>query len=258
MILRVALTLALLASPWMVVAETSDSGPIIEVKDGQLVTMSGQAASLARLVGELCARTGTALRGYEADDRPITVSYRDVPLREVLQRMLRDETYMIGVRAGAKPSELDVSWLHVTGSKTGTGPAVAVALPPPLAPAPGTQAAKVPSSMTGFSVPPNVITQALGSQDAAERREATRKIAEHLEANPGEMDTFLSNEMGATADELAAFPFANEILRTLSIRQTDPVVRAKIDTIVKSVDVRRNDAPRKQSFSDLMQQGMPH
>ena len=260
MIRRVALALALLASPCTAAAETGGSGLVIEVKAGQLVTMNGQSPSLARLLTDLCTRSGIALRGYEAGDRPIMVSYHDVPLREVLQRMLRDETYMIGVRTGARPADLEVSWVHVTGSKNGTSPVGPIAVPPPLpvTPPPGHSPAKVPGSMASFGVAPNVITQALGSENAAERREATRQLAEHLEANPTEMDSFLSTEMGPTADELAEYPFANEALRTLAIRQKDPVARAKIDAIVKAVGVRRNDAPKKPSFSELMQQGMPH
>ena len=257
---RVALALALLAAPcvapWRVAAETSGSGLVIEVKEGQLVTMSGQAASLAQLVGDLCARTGTTLRGYEAGDRPIMVSYQDVPLRDVLQRMLRDETYMIGVRAGSNrkggSSDIDVSWVHVTGSKSGTAPANVVAVAPPAA------TAKVPASMTGISVGANVITQALGAQNADERRAATRELAEHLEANPGELDAFLSTDLGTTADELLAFPFSNEALQTVSIRQKDAVARAKIDAIVKMVGLRRTDAPKPPTFPELMQQGMPH
>jgi len=258
MIFRVALALALLATPDRVVAETSGSGLVIEVKDGQLVSVSGQAASLARLVGDLCTKTGVALRGYEAGDRPITVSYQDVPLREVLQRMLRDETYMIGVRAGDDSTDMAVSWLHVTGSKSGDKPASAVAVPPPLPamPPPG-PAVPVPGSMAGFTLAPKLITQALGSQDAAERREATRQLAEHLEAYPGELDAFLAGDFATTSNELAAFPFANEALRTLSIRQKDPLARAKIDAIVKSVNIQ-GGGPAKPGYVDLMQQGMPH
>jgi hypothetical protein len=267
MIVRVALALALLVAPWVapwaapgqVAAETSGSGLVIEIKDGQLVTMSGQAASLAQLVGDLCAKTGTTLRGYEAGDRPIMVSYQDVPLRDVLQRMLRDETYMIGVRAGESSrngsSDLEVSWVHVTGSKSGTAPANVVAVP---LPAPSAPPAKVPGSMAGFGVAGNVITQALGAQNADERRAATLQLAEHLEANPGELDNFLATDLGSTADELSAFEFANEALRTISIRQKDAVARAKIDAIVKMVGLRRNDAPKPPGFAELMQQGMPH
>jgi hypothetical protein len=112
--------------------------------------------------------------------------------------------------------------------------------------------------MTGISVGANVITQALGAQNADERRAATRELAEHLEANPGELDAFLSTDLGTTADELLAFPFSNEALQTVSIRQKDAVARAKIDAIVKMVGLRRTDAPKPPTFPELMQQGMPH
>lgn len=261
MILRVALALALLAVPFTATAETGGSGLVIEVAEGQLVTMSGQTSSLAQLIADLCAKTGATLRAYEAGDRPITVSYEAVPLRDVLQRMLRDETYMIGVRAGARTPEgatpVEVSWVHVTGSKTGTTPANVVLTPSaPTAPPP--PPAKIPASMSGFGVAPKVITQAFASENADERRAATRELAEHLEANPGELDNFLAYDLGTSADELAAFPFSKEALQTISIRQKDAVARAKLDAIVKMVGLRRNDDGKKPSFAELMQQGMPH
>lgn len=256
---RVALALALIAAASSVKAQATRSGLDIEVKQGQLITMSGQATSLAQLVSDLCASTGTTLRGYEAGDRAITVSYQDVPLRDVLQRMLRDETYMIGVHAGSGSedgtADVEVSWVHVTGSKSGTAPANLMQVPVavPTAPTP-----KVPESMGGFGVSPKVITQALASPNADERREATRQLAEHLETNPGELDAFLTRDLGTTADELAIFQFANETLRTLSMRQKDMVARAKIDAIVKMVGLRRTNATKQQNVVEMMQEGMPH
>lgn len=256
MLVRVALALALIAAASSVGAQTSLSGLDIEVKEGQLVTMSGQATSLAQLVSDLCAQTGTALRGYEAGDRPITVSYQDVPLRDVLQRMLRDETYMIGVRAGSgSENDVEVSWVHVTGSKSGTTPASVMPVPVSVPAAPS---AKVPESMAGFGVSPKLITQALGSQNAGERREAARQLAEHLETNPGELDAFLTRDLGTTADELAIFQFANETLRTLSTRQKNAVAKAKLNAIVKMVDLRRANATKQQNVVEMMQEGMPH
>jgi len=256
---RVALALALITAASSVEAQTTRSGLDIEVKDGQLVTMSGQSASLAQLVSDLCAKTGATLRGYEAGDRPITVSYQDMPLRDVLQRMLRDETYMIGVRASGGSSDgaagVEVSWVHVTGSKSGTSPANVMSVP---VPAPTAPSAKVPESMAGFGVSPKVITQALGSQNADERRDATRQLAEHLETNPGELDAFLARDLGTTADELVTFEFAREALRTIAIRQKDMVARTKIDAIVKMVGLRRKDAPKQPGFVDMMQQRVPH
>ena len=185
------------------------------------------------------------------------VSYQDVPLRDVLQRMLRDETYMIGVRAGEQPTDVEVSWLHVTASKAGTLPAGAVAVPPPLAAAPPNPGQpKVPGSMAGFGVAPKVIAQALGSQDAAERRAATRELAEYLEANPEKMDAFVSDVTAATVEDLAGYPHAIETLRTLAIREKNPDLRAKIDAMVKSVSVH-GGVPPKPAFPS-MQQGMPH
>ena len=61
-----------------------------------------------------------------------------------------------------------------------------------------------------------------------------------------------------TADELAKFPYAKEALQTLAIRQKDPVARAKLDAIVKSIGLKRGDQPKKPTYNELMQQGIPH
>jgi hypothetical protein len=235
----------------------ADSGLAIEVKDGQLLTVQGQTNSLATLLADVCAKAGVAFRGFEAGDRPITISYVDVPLRDALQRMLRDETYMIGVRAAADNKNVAVAWVHITGSKSGAAPGSPVAVPPPLAVTPEPPKPQVPASMTDFGLPDDLLARALSSQDAAERREATRLLAEHVEANPGLVDQFLQREMGATAEELAGYDFAKETLQTLAIRQKNPVSRAKLDALVKSIMVRTG-GPKKPTYAELMQQGMPH
>lgn len=235
----------------------ASSGLAVEIEPGQLVTVSGQSGSLATLIAEICQQAGVRLRGYEAGDRPITVAYERAPLREVLQRMLRDETYMIGVRTSTGSPDIEVAWVHVTGSKGGASGSP-VALPSPVAAPPTAPPPPVPGSMADFGIPASVVTNALGSQDEAVRRDATRTLAQHVEANPGVLDSFFAKDFGTTADELAKFPYAKEALQTLAIRQKDPVARAKLDAIVKSIGLKRGDQPKKPTYNELMQQGIPH
>jgi hypothetical protein len=240
-------------------ASGASSGLVIEIDESQRVSVQGQAPSLATLVAEVCARAGVTLRGYEARDRPISVAYESIPLRDALQRMLRDETYMIGVRAGDGGKRINVAWVHVTGSTSAGAPASPAAATSPLAATPpAPPPAEVPPSMTGFGLPAGVVSTALTSQNDAERRDAVRTLAEHVDTNPGLMDQFLAREIAGTIDELAAYPFSREALQTIAIRQKDPVKRAKIDAIVKAIMVRAG-GPKKPSFAELMQQGgMPH
>jgi hypothetical protein len=243
-------------------AAAGKSGLAIEIHDGQLLTVIGQSGSLRALVADICTQAGVKLRGYDAADRPITVSYVDVPLRDALQRLLRDETYMIGVRAHPQSDDVDVAWVHVTGSKGGgSSPGMALPMPPAMAAAAQAaqaSAAGVPSSMADFGFPANLLSQALSSQDVAARREATRLLAEHVEANPGLLDSFFAKDMAATAEDLVQFPFAKEALQTLAIRQKDPVARAKFEAMIKTVTLRTGEPSKKPTFSDLMQQGMQH
>lgn len=256
MIFRLALTLALFSLPSTGIAGASGSGLVIEVKEGQRVSVSGQTSSLAQLVSDLCTKTGVSLRGYEAGDRPITVSYVDLPLRDALQRMLRDETYMIGVRAGARPADVEVAWVHVTGSKSGGPPSNVVVAPPPP-PGAASQDAMAPGSLSSFGVESNIVTQALGNQDAAARREAIGQLVERVEAYPGELDGFLAGDVRKTADELAAFPFAAEALHILSTQQSDPGKRAKLKTLIEALEARRDAEAKKPGFLDLMRQSTP-
>ncbi len=236
-------------------AAEGDADLAIEIDDQQLVTMSTQTASLASVIRELCARAGVTLRGFEAPDRPVAAAYEGVPLRDVLQRLLRDETYMIGVRAGREKSDVEVAWLHVTASKivgTTSAPVPLASGPPPAPANPATAA----FSVTGL--PPEVILNALSSDDEAKRRAATSALADHVEANPGALDDFLGKDAAAAVDALAPYAYASEALQTLALRQQNSVNRAKLDSIAKSLRLKSGKPSDKPGFTELMQQGMPH
>jgi hypothetical protein len=242
----------LLATSPRAAEDDNDLG--IEIDDQQLVTMSTQTASLALVISQLCSKAGVTLRGFDAPDRPVAAAYEGVPLRDVLQRLLRDETYMIGVRAGREQSDVEVAWLHVTASKIvgQTSAPVPVLGEPPPAPAPAA------SGLSVTGLPPEVILDALSSDDEAKRRAATTALADHVEANPGALDDFLGKDSAATVDALAPYAYASEALQTLALRQKNSVNRAKLDSIAKSLRLQRGTPSKKPGFTELMQQGMPH
>jgi len=254
MLARVLLLVGVLLVTTSARAADDDTSLAIEIDDKQLVTMSTQTASLASVIRQLCTKAGVTLRGFEAADRPVAAAYEGVPLRDVLQRLLRDETYMIGVRAGSERSDLEVAWLHVTASKivgrTSAPVPVAAEAPPPPSPATG-----------AFSIPgvaPEVVLDALSSDDETKRRAATSALADHVETNPGALDEFLGRDAAEAINGLAPYTYADEALNALALRQKNPVNRAKLDALVKSLRLKRGTPDKKPSFTELMQQGIPH
>jgi hypothetical protein len=255
MLARVLLLVGVLLVATSSRAAENDAGLAIEIDDKQLVTMSTQTASLASIVRQLCTKAGVTLRGFEAADRPVAAVYEGVPLRDVLQRLLRDETYMIGVRAGRENSDMEVAWLHVTASKlvgrtSAPVPLAAEASPPP--PSPATGAFNVPG------IAPEVVLDALSSDDETKRRAATSALADHVETNPGALEDFLGKDAAEAINGLAPYTYADEALNALALRQKNSVNRAKLDAIVKSLRVQRGTPSKKPTFTELMQQGIPH
>jgi hypothetical protein len=235
-------------------AAENDADLGIEVDDKQLVTMSTQTASLATVVRQLCEKAGVTMRGYEAPDRPVAAAYEGVPLRDVLQRLLRDETYMIGVRAGDEPSDIEVAWLHVTASKLLGHTSAPVPMAADGQPVPSPAAGAL--SVAGLA--PEVVLNALTSSDDAKRRAATIALADHVDSNPGALDGFLAKDTAEAISGLLPYDYADEALHALALRQKNSVNRATLDAIVKSLRLQRGATAKKPSYVDLMQQGMPH
>ena len=231
-------------------AETGDAGIAIQIDEGQRVTLDTKATSLAALVRELCTKAGVKLRAFEAPDRPVTATYDGVPLRDVLQRLLRDETYMIGVRAGADMRDIDVAWLHVIASKI-AGPAAAP-VPAPAPPAP------LPPVLSTIGAPAAMIVDAISNADEAKRKEATQQLADYVTENPGVLDKFLAEDVAVNVEELVPYVYAHEALQTLLLREPNPVNRARLDGIAKSLKLRNGGPSKKPTFAELMERGVPH
>jgi hypothetical protein len=231
-------------------AQSGEAGDAIEIDAGQLVTLDTKATSLSTLVRELCTKAGVKLRGFEAPDRPVTATYDGVPLRDVLQRLLRDETYMIGVRAGADSRDIEVAWLHVTASKIEGRTAAPV--PAPAAPVP------LPPVLSTIGAPAAMIVDAISNADEAKRKEATLQLADYVTENPGVLDKFLAEDVAINVEELVPYVYAHEALQTLALREPNPVNRARLDGIAKSLKLRNGGPSKKPTFAELMQQGVPH
>src|SRR3990172_414146 len=76
----------------------------IEVSELQHITMNGSSDSLRTAIEKLCAKAGVELRSYDAEDRSFSAHFKNEPLSRVLERLLRLEAYMVGVRGSDAPS----------------------------------------------------------------------------------------------------------------------------------------------------------
>jgi hypothetical protein len=80
---------------------------MVEVATDQTVKVSGEFRSLQSLIEDLCWRAGVEVYSYDAEDRRVRARYTNVRLIDVLDRLLRNDSYVIGFQppgpASAEP-----------------------------------------------------------------------------------------------------------------------------------------------------------
>jgi len=167
------------------------------------------------------------LVSYDAPDRSLVADYEDVPLHQLLGRLLRSESYMIGLERGDDGPR--VSWLRVIGPERGGAP------PPGSAPT-----AAVSSAASYFGMSSDVIETALSGSNALERAKATRSIIEAVKQDPDKLDAFLSRPIGTTATAIADEPFAIDLLNAIKVQQPDTGTRLKLDGIIRTIRVQQS------------------
>jgi hypothetical protein len=96
-----------------------DGGASVRVRDGEYVTVTGEATSLRALVAEICRQAGVDLRTYSAPDRRYTDRLEDEPLADAFRRILRSESYLVGLRPDASSDQTRMAWLQVVASRAG-------------------------------------------------------------------------------------------------------------------------------------------
>ena len=71
----------------------------IAVDPFQIATVSGRSDSLRQVIEELCRVAEVRLLAYDAEDRPMLAGYENLPLHELLPRLLKEESYFVGLHA---------------------------------------------------------------------------------------------------------------------------------------------------------------
>ena len=214
----------------------------IDVDSAQKVTIVGSSDSLRSAIADLCTRADVRLLAYEAEDRPFSASYQQLPLAEALARLLRSEIFLVGLRPRDDGGGDLVTWLRVSGAKGGVGGPIFAAGAAQANPPAGAAAA------IDLGVATNVIEAALTSDDTIARNNARRTILENLRSNPAPLQRYLEQDATALVEQLKGFPHAAELLNSLQSVGGDVKQRSQIQTILRGIRAR-HDAARRAAMS---------
>ena len=210
----------------------------VHVTAGQLVTLAGEQPSLRGLLGDLAFRAGFELRAFDAIDRPITVEIEGLSLATTLPRLLRSESFVVGMDR-ASSGQPRVAWLSVLGTYEQAHQR--------------RERGRAASVEQALSLPPAMFRAAFAGRDAEQRGEALDAIERRLMLDPARMEAFLRTEPAALAEVLARLPDAPAYLAAARERQTDARVREKIDSLLAAL--RSRPAAARKSSAHLAHAG---
>lgn len=192
----------------------------VEVGPDQTTTIVGSFDSLEALLIDLCAKGNAKLRSYDAVDRAVTVHHENQPLREVVERLLAQENYLLGVRGnGSQAGSIQLAWVHVTGSKG-------------IAAVPGE-----------IAVSPNPGVTGVERASPTDGQRAQAAIADRLLADDAQVAKFLLAEAHELAQSLRQYPDIELLLRKLRAEQQHPALIEKIDAVLGELAKPEEGAP---------------
>ena len=209
-------------STWPAYAQTNEV--VVEVDAKQHATVVGRSASLRTLLGELCWRGGATLEFYDAVDRPVGGSYRDVLLVKLVGRLLSDESYVAEATVDPSTGTERLVRLRVLGD-----PATAMARR-----ASGAGAI----SEAPLQVPPALLQTALTAPkqtDPSEKQTALAMIEARIAGDARQLEAFLTTDSRLIAQAIARFDRAAQSLREARGHYSDPRITAKLDEIIAAL-----------------------
>lgn len=245
----VALTVALW-TPGPVRAEE----PEIAVSDRQIVTLNGSSPSLRAVIQQLCAESGVELRQYDAEDRAFAGSYDGVSLSELLPRLLRSESYAVGVRASQGEDKPRIAWVRVMGASTGKAP-------PPMVVTPAAVAAVTPdaddandeddedqskghpwSGEEAATIFSSFVDPAFSNVESEERRrQAVETIARDLTTNIHMKEALERADPSLIAHRLAEHPEARGAFAMIQSAVSDPEMQRRLNAIAAALNGELNN-----------------
>jgi len=192
----------------------------INIDISQRATVVGRSSSLRTLLEELCWRSGATLQYFDAVDRAVGGTYRNVPLTKLIRRLLSHESYMVGTTTDPVTKNERLLWVKVLGD--------------PATAAMRRASGAGPSVRAPLQVPPLLLQTALSApgQDPSEKQGALALLAARIGSDPREFQAFLATDARLIAEAIVRFDRAAESLTELRGRYSDPRVTAKIDQII--------------------------
>lgn len=186
----------------------------------QRVTLVGRASSLRSVLEDVCYRAGINLLSWDADDRAFGGAYHELPVTELLTRLLRSQSFLLEAMAVGDATR--VTSLRVLGD-----PAVASAR----------RARGIRSGRRTFDPPP-VLLDAAFSSDAvgsAEQQAALATLASRISGDPAQLQGFLSTDPLLIAQAIERYKGVEAPLRELQKKYPDPRIARKIDDVIAAL-----------------------
>jgi len=204
----------------------------ITVAQGQLATVSGRSESLRSVIEQLCSAADIRLLAYDAEDRPMIAGYQNMPLHDLLPRLLKQESYFLGLRESEDGGGTRVATLRVIGQNRSDP----VAAPTPasnLREALGDLGEQVPAP--AFQIPPALLRSSFNSENLQTRERAAKYVHDRLLGNVGQTQRFISIDADTVGRILRPYKYSAEILERVRDLHTDPAVKIKLDDIIRAV-----------------------
>ena len=192
--------------------------PRIEVESQESVSVVGSSDSLRAVIEKLCESSGVELKSYRAADRAISARYEGVPLQHVLQRLLRQESFMLGFTPGDSAGESgpQVAWVTVIGTEGGSSVSGGGAA--------GTAAgAAAVNNARASSILP---ISAMANPNAASRIASAKAFARRLDAEDDLRGKLVRASIGDLTTAVAGQKHARAYIQTVRTQVKNAQVRA--------------------------------
>jgi hypothetical protein len=159
---------------------------------------------------------------YDAADRPYGGSFERLPLRTLLDRLLREESFVAEPRSETPSGEERVVRLRVLGD-----PAVARA-----------RRASGSGRTRPLQVPPSLLDTAFGEENSeeGEKEAALAALAARISPDPVQLRGFLATDARMIAEVVRRYRGVEKPLREMAARQTDSRIVAKIEEVIEALE----------------------
>ena len=183
---------------------------VVTVDDQQIATVTAENVSLRAIVEDLCWQADVPFQ-YDTPDKRVTATHRARPLVDVLNDLLREENYVLKVRAASESGGQRVSHLHVLRKSPARG---------------------APAAPPTFVVPVRVLEATFGDRPDGERAQAMQALVDDIRSSPQRLQAFLGADPTQMSQALRAYPEAPDALaRLAAVPDLEPELRRKIQDI---------------------------